>query len=142
MRYKLFADGEDWRSSDHFTELVDYAKWLVEMPWHEPEAKASVSTVVDTQTGEVIYDGKRTDHRPFRGNWTWVDPKCEIANEAGRGRFTAPIGRQRRFARMLTPFFLLVVIALLLSIASLVFPKPFLGPIALVLICIALLIPR
>lgn len=43
---------------------------------------------------------------------------------------------------MLTPFFLLVVIALLLSIASLVWPKPFLGPIALVLICIALLIPR
>jgi hypothetical protein len=41
---------------------------------------------------------------------------------------------------MLTPFFILVVIALLLSIASLIWPKPFLGPIALVLICIALLV--
>jgi hypothetical protein len=41
---------------------------------------------------------------------------------------------------MLTPFFILVIIALLLSIACLIWPKPFLGPIALVLVCIALLI--
>lgn len=41
---------------------------------------------------------------------------------------------------MLTPFYILIIIALLLSIASLIWPKPFLGPIALVLICVALLI--
>lgn len=41
---------------------------------------------------------------------------------------------------MLTPFFILVIIALGLSIASLIWPKPFLVPIALVLICVALLI--
>lgn len=41
---------------------------------------------------------------------------------------------------MLTPFFFLVVIALVLSIASLIWPKPFLVPIALLLVCIALLI--
>lgn len=41
---------------------------------------------------------------------------------------------------MLTPFVILVVIALLLSIACLVWPKPALGPTALILICIALLI--
>lgn len=41
---------------------------------------------------------------------------------------------------MFTPFFILVFIALLLSIGSLIWPKPFLGPIALVLICVALLI--
>lgn len=41
---------------------------------------------------------------------------------------------------MLTPFMILVVIALAFSLASLIWPKPFLGPIALLLICIALLI--
>jgi hypothetical protein len=43
---------------------------------------------------------------------------------------------------MFTPFFILVIIALLLSIAALIWhqTKPFLGPIALVLICVALLI--
>lgn len=41
---------------------------------------------------------------------------------------------------MLTPFFILVVIALGLSLASLIWPKPFLVPIAVLLICIALLI--
>lgn len=41
---------------------------------------------------------------------------------------------------MLTPFFILIIIALALSLASLIWPKPFLGPIALLLICIALLI--
>jgi hypothetical protein len=43
---------------------------------------------------------------------------------------------------MLTPFLILVVLALLFSVASLVWPKPFLGPIALLLICVALLIGR
>lgn len=41
---------------------------------------------------------------------------------------------------MLSPFLILVIVALLLSIACLIWPKPFLGPIALLLICIALLI--
>lgn len=41
---------------------------------------------------------------------------------------------------MLTAFFLLVAIALALSIACLIWPKPALGPVALVLICIALLL--
>lgn len=42
---------------------------------------------------------------------------------------------------MLTPFFILVIIALLFSLASLIWPaRPYLGPIALLLICIALLI--
>lgn len=41
---------------------------------------------------------------------------------------------------MLTPFFILVIIALLMSVASLIWPKPFLVPIALLLVCIALLI--
>ncbi len=41
---------------------------------------------------------------------------------------------------MLTPFFLLIVIALGLSLASLIWPKPFLVPIAVLLVCIALLI--
>jgi hypothetical protein len=41
---------------------------------------------------------------------------------------------------MLSPFLILVILALLLSIACLIWPKPFLGPIALVLICVALLI--
>lgn len=43
---------------------------------------------------------------------------------------------------MLTPFLILVVLALLFSVASLVWTKPFLGPIALLLICVALLIGR
>lgn len=41
---------------------------------------------------------------------------------------------------MFTPFFILVFIALALSVASLIWPKPFLVPIALLLVCIALLI--
>lgn len=41
---------------------------------------------------------------------------------------------------MLTPFFILVAIALAMSLASLIWPKPFLVPIALLLVCIALLI--
>lgn len=41
---------------------------------------------------------------------------------------------------MLTPFFIIIVIALGLSLASLIWPKPFLVPIAVLLICIALLI--
>lgn len=41
---------------------------------------------------------------------------------------------------MLTPFFILVIIALLMSVASLIWPKPFLVPIALLLVCIALLV--
>lgn len=41
-----------------------------------------------------------------------------------------------------SPFFILVVLAFLFSVASLVWPKPFLGPIALLLICVALLIGR
>lgn len=41
---------------------------------------------------------------------------------------------------MLSPFLILVILGLLLSIASLIWPKPFLVPIALVLICVALLI--
>lgn len=48
---------------------------------------------------------------------------------------------QQRFrSTMLSPFLILVILALLLSIACLIWPKPFLGPIALVLICVALLI--
>lgn len=43
---------------------------------------------------------------------------------------------------MLTPFLIFVVLALLFSVASLVWPKPFLGPIALLLICVVLLIGR
>lgn len=45
-----------------------------------------------------------------------------------------------RFGHMLTPFFILVIVALLLSIASLVWPKPFLVPIAVLFVCVALLI--
>lgn len=41
---------------------------------------------------------------------------------------------------MFTPFFILVIIALGLSIASLIWPKPFLVPIAVLFICVALLI--
>lgn len=41
---------------------------------------------------------------------------------------------------MLTPFLILVVIALLLTIASLIWPKPFLLPGAVLLVCIALLV--
>ncbi len=41
---------------------------------------------------------------------------------------------------MLTAYFLLVAISLGLSIACLIWPKPQLGPVALVLICIALLL--
>lgn len=41
---------------------------------------------------------------------------------------------------MLTAFTILVLIALALSIACLIWPKPALGPTALVLICIALLL--
>lgn len=39
-----------------------------------------------------------------------------------------------------SPFFILVIIALGLSIASLIWPKPFLVPIAVLFICVALLI--
>jgi hypothetical protein len=41
---------------------------------------------------------------------------------------------------MVTPFLILVIIALGLSLASLIWPKPFLVPIAVLLICVALLI--
>jgi hypothetical protein len=41
---------------------------------------------------------------------------------------------------MLTPFFILVIIAFLLSLASLIWPKPFLVPISVLFICVALLI--
>ena len=41
---------------------------------------------------------------------------------------------------MLSPFLILVIIALLLTIASLIWPKPFLLPGAVLLVCIALLI--
>lgn len=40
----------------------------------------------------------------------------------------------------MSPFLILVVLALLMSVASLIWPKPFLVPIALLLVCIALLI--
>lgn len=41
---------------------------------------------------------------------------------------------------MLTPFFILIVLALLMTVASLIWPKPFLLPGAVLLVCIALLI--
>ena len=41
---------------------------------------------------------------------------------------------------MVTPFLILVIIALGLSLASLIWPKSFLVPIAVLLICVALLI--
>lgn len=74
---------------------------------------------------------------PIRGDWKWVNPKPG----QGSGFFREPIGPEKRLGRaMLTPFFILIIIALGLSLASLIWPKPFLGPIALLLICIALLI--
>lgn len=41
---------------------------------------------------------------------------------------------------MLTPFMLLVIIALLLTVLSLAWPKPFVLPVAVLLLAIALLI--
>ena len=41
---------------------------------------------------------------------------------------------------MISAFLILVILALLLSIASLVWPKPFLVPIAVLFVCVALLI--
>jgi hypothetical protein len=41
---------------------------------------------------------------------------------------------------MVTPFLILIIIALGLTLASLIWPKPFLVPIAVLLICVALLI--
>lgn len=41
---------------------------------------------------------------------------------------------------MITPFFILIILAFLLSLASLIWPKPFLVPIAVLFVCVALLI--
>lgn len=43
---------------------------------------------------------------------------------------------------MLTPFLILVVIALLLAIVSLAWPKPYVLPVAVLLLAIALLVGR
>lgn len=63
-RYRLIVDGEDWEWKYGIQEMFDYADWLVEMPWHAPEAKADHTQIVDSQTGEVIYERRRKDHRP------------------------------------------------------------------------------
>lgn len=41
---------------------------------------------------------------------------------------------------MISPFLILVVLALLLSVFSMVWPTPYLLPVAVLLVCVALLI--
>lgn len=55
----------------------------------------------------------------------------------GRDSYT---GVDERFSWMITTFTLLVIIALILTVLALAWPKPFVLPVAVLLLAIALLI--
>lgn len=70
MAFRIELDGEYWCDMDTLDEAVDYAGWLVEMPWHAPEAKGDSVRVIDTDTGIVEFTGDRTDFSP-------AEPSCD-----------------------------------------------------------------
>ncbi len=59
--YRVYLDGKEWCDMKDKDEAVDYADWLVSMPYYDPEAKGDGSCVVDLDSGDSLFEASRTD---------------------------------------------------------------------------------